>query len=262
MEVGGDVRIKQIIGAILMAILTISLIILSIVLPIVININSSGIKNSMINSGYLDKTEQAAKTELSNYVSDEKVNIILENVSVKADISKIAVAFDNNTVQEVSNEVKEVLKQEVINILEDDIDSTTKNSFANVVSDAYIKSIFPVTEFNLLSVMYSKYSTKLIFASVVMGIICIVIYTYLAFGKKTYKWAIIALYNAIIINIIILVSFNMLNGIVIGNNRTTAVIMDMLSNIKNCIILEIIVIGIIAIISNYFAYFKNRKHKS
>lgn len=253
-------KIKDIIGAICMVVLTLSGILLSFGIAINSVLSSEGILNIMIKSEYLEKSEDEATNILKNYMSAEKAEKILKNISTRAAIRQITEAFDSNNVEQVANSVKIDMKQAVINSIEDNTSNDTKEKYATVVSDAYIKSIFPVTEFNLLSNIYSKLSSKLNLALIITAIVVIVIYIYLATGKKTYKWAIIALYNIIILNIILLIMLGMFNGIVIGNERTTTVVMGMLNKIKINVIISTIVTFGIAVISNYIAYFKKRKH--
>lgn len=253
-------KIKDIIGALCMVILTISGIVLSFGLGIKCVLSSNGILSVIIKSEYLEKSEKAANEVLKNYMSAEKAEEILENISTKAAIRQITEAFNSNNVKQVANDVKLDMKEAVLNSIEDNSSQDVKNNFATVVSDAYIKSIFPVTEFELLSNIYSKLSSKLNMALVIISIVFIAIYIYLATGKKTYKWAIVALYNVIILNIILLLVIEMFNGIVIGNERTTNVIVGMVNKIKINIVISTIISFVIAVISNYIAYFKKRKH--
>lgn len=253
-------KLKEIIGAILMIVLTISGIILSFGLAINSVLSSDGILASMLKVDYLEKSEDEAETVLGHYMSSEKAEQILEQVSAKAGIRQIAEAFNSNTVEQVAGNVKDEMKQAVLESLDENIASDTKDKFATVVSDAYIKSIFPVTEFNTLSGIYKTYSSKLVLALVIVAIVSVGIYIYLATGKKTYKWAIIAIYNVIILNIILVVVLGVLNGIVIGNERTTAVIISMLNKIKMNVAIATIITFAIAIVSNYIAYFRKRKH--
>ncbi len=253
-------KLKDIIGVIFMIVLTISGIVLSFGIAISNVLSSDGILACMIKSDYLNKSEQEAKTVLSHYMSDEKAQEILANVSVKAGVRQITESFDNNTVDQVSNDVKTEMKEEIINSLDKNIASDTKNAFATVVSDAYIKSIVPVTELSTLSSIYKTYGSKLVLALVIVAVVTVGIYIYLATGKKTYKWAIIALYNVIILNIILVLVLGILNGIVIGNERTTAVIITMLNQIKINVVVATIITFVIAVVSNYIAYFRKRKY--
>jgi len=253
-------KLKDIIGTILMVVLTISGIVLSFGVAINGVLSSDGILDSMITSEYLNMSENESKTVLSHYMSTDKAEEILKNVSVKSGIRQIAEAFDNNTVEQVANTVKQEMKEQVIESLDEDIAESTKDNYATVVSNAYIKSIFPVTELSTLSGIYKTYGSKLVMALVILSVISAGIYIYLATGKKTYKWAIIALYNVIILNIIIVFVLGILDGIVIGNERTTAVITNMLSKIKINALLATAIVLVIAVISNYIAYFKKRKH--
>ena len=253
-------KARHIIGAILMAVLTVAGIVLSFGGAITRVLSSEGIIKSMIEVDYLAKSEQEARNVLLNYLGAEKADTVLNDVSVKSDIREIAAAFDNNTVVEVAENMKENLKETIIETLDDDVQKNTKESFATVVSNEYIKTIFPVSEFNILSSIYEKYSTKLFLGDIILAVICIGIYIYLALGKKTYKWAIIALYNITILNLIVLSLVSIFNGIVIGNERTTAVIVNILDTIKTNVVLYTIIIFVIAVVSNYLAYFKKRKH--
>jgi len=253
-------KLRDVIGVGLMIVLTISGIILSFGLALNQVLNSDGILICMIEANYLNDSEEEAKKVFENYMTEEKAKQVLENISVKSHIRQIAEAFDNNTVEQVASTVKEEMKEQVIESLDEDIAESTKDNYATVVSNAYIKSIFPVTELSTLSGIYKTYGSKLVMALVILSVISAGIYIYLATGKKTYKWAIIALYNVIILNIIIVFVLGILDGIVIGNERTTAVITNMLSKIKINALLATAIVLVIAVISNYIAYFKKRKH--
>lgn len=253
-------KLKNVIGTICMIVLTISGMLLSFGLAINSVFDSDGILNIMLDTQYLEKSEKEAKTVLAHYMSNKKADEVLEKISTKSSIRQMTEAFDSNNVEQVANSVKMDMKQAVLNSLEDNASTDTKDKFATVVSDAYIKSIFPVTEFNLLSNIYSKLSSKLNLALVIIGIVFIAIYIYLATGKKTYKWAIIALYNVIILNIIMILALGIFNGIVIGNERTTAVIVGMLNRIKINVVIATIITFAVSVISNYIAYFRKRKH--
>lgn len=253
-------KLKDIIGAICMVLLTISGLVLSFGLAINSVISSDGILSIMIEKEYLEKSETEAKTVLTHYMSEEKAQEILENISTKSHIRQITAAFDSNSVEQVAAGVKNEIKQSVLNSIQDNSTSDSKETFATVVSDAYIKSIFPVTEFNLLSNLYSKLNSKLNLAIVMTSIIAVVIYIYIATGKKTYKWAIIALYNIVILNIVALIIMGIFDGIVIGNERTTDVIIGMIDKVKLNVIVATIITFALSIISNYIAYFKKRKH--
>ena len=137
-------KIKHIIGAILMVLLTVLGIVLSYGVSVTKVLSSNGIMKSMIDTDYLTRSEEAAKNVLLNYMDQEKAEEILNNVSVKSGIREIAAAFDNNTINEATEKVKETLKEQVIASLDKDIEVNTKESFAMLVSDAYIKAIFPV----------------------------------------------------------------------------------------------------------------------
>lgn len=253
-------KLKDVIGIICMVILIISGIILSFGFAINCVLSSDGILNIIIKSEYMEKSENEAKTVLTHYMSEEKAQEVMESISTKASIRQITEAFDSNNVEQVANSARLEMKRAVLNSLEDNSSQDTKEKYATVVSEAYIKSIFPVTEFNLLSNVYSKLSTKLKLVLIITSVVAIAIYVYLAAGTKTYKWAIIALYNVIILNIIIILVLGIFNGIVLGNERTTNVIMGMLNKIKTNVVISTIITFAIAIISNYIAYFKKKKH--
>lgn len=255
-------KLKEVIETICMLVLTISGILLSFGLAINSVLNSDGILTVMIDTEYLEKSENEASVVLRHYMSDEKADEVLEKISTKSSIRQITEAFDSNNVEQGANSVKADIKQAVLNSLEGDSSDNNKDKFATVVSDAYIKSIFPVAEFNLLSNMYSKFSSKLNLALIIIGVVSIGTYVYLATGKKTYKWAIIALYNIVILNIILLIILGMFNGIVIGNERTTAVIIGILNKIKINVVVATMIVFVTSVVSNYIAYFKKKKHSN
>lgn len=252
-------KVKQILGAILMIILTVSGILFGLLISITTSINSDAIINFMIKANYLTDTEEEAKTVLNSYLTESNTNTVLNNISVKSNIRELAMSLDNNTVNEISTSIKENMQKEIVKVIEDNIDEKTKQEFASVVSEAYIKTIFPVSEFNILSSIYKKYSSNINLIYIVLGILIAGIYMYLACGKKTYKWNIVALYNIIIVNILLIILTHTFNNIVIGNVRTTAVINEMIKGIKTTEIIYTAIIFVVAIISNYIAYFRHKK---
>lgn len=254
-------KFKQIIGAILMIILTVSGILVGLCISITTSINSDAIIKYIKKTNYLTDTEEEIKALLNNYLTKEKANLVLNNISVKSNILELAKSLDNNTVEEISKNLKENMQNEIEKVIDDNIDEKTKQEFATVVSEAYIKTIFPISEFNILSSIYKKYSTNIKLAYIALIILMIGIYIYLACDKKTYKWNIVALYNIIIINIILVLLTHKFNNIVIGNTRTTTIINEMIRSVKNIEIVYIVVMLAIAIVSNYIAYFKYKNRK-
>ena len=253
-------KLRDVIGIILMVVLSISGIVLSFGISISTVISSNGIKDSMLDVSYTDRTINECRTTLGHYMSLEKAEEIFNAISVKSHIRQITSAFDTNNIEQAANDVKNEMKQAVIASLEDNISSDTKESYAMVVSEAYIKNLFPITEFSILSNIYHMYTSRLVLLLIILGIVSVCIYIYLANGKKTYKWAIIPLYNIVIINILLIIVFGIFNNIFIGNARTTDVVLNMLAKIKSNVIISTIVVFVIAIVSNYIAYFRKRKH--
>ena len=253
-------KIKEIIGAICMIILTISGIILSFIFSINYIFSTDGILACMSKIGYFEETEQQTKQVLGHYMSNDEVHKILNNVNTELAIRRMVQSFGKQDIQQVANDVKLEMEQQVVKSLDESIPDDTKKEFAIVVSEAYIKSIFPVAEFNTLSRLFQQYETKLLLLLIILAVISLCIYMYLALGHKTYKWAIIALYNIIILNAIILLLIGPLNNIVIGNERTTELVICMLNSIKINVVIITLFILFISIISNYLAYFKRKKH--
>lgn len=250
-------QIKQIIGAILMIILTISGVVLGVLISI--NIDSNAITQLMVKSNYLEESEKEVQNVLKNYLTAEKAALVLENISVKSDICELVEALDNNTVMQRTEQIKKDMQLEITKVLDDFVDENTKTQFATTVSDVYVKTIFPVTEYNMLSMVYAKYSNVLKYICVALVILIIGIYIYLMTGKKTYKWNIIAIYNVVLINIILILLTYSFNNIVVGNERTTLVISNLISSIRNNLIVYIVFALILAGISNYIAYFRHKK---
>ena len=253
-------KLRDVIGTILMVILSISGIVLSFGISISTAISSNGIIDSMLDVSYMDRTVNECRTTLGHYMGSEKVEEIFKDISVKSHIRQITAAFDTNNIEQAVNNVKNEIKQAVIASLEDNSSSDTKESYAAVVSEAYIKNLFPVTEFSILANIYHTYTSRLVLILVILAVVSVGIYIYLANGKKTYKWAIIGLYNIVILNILLVIVFSVFNNIFIGNARTTDVVLNMITKIKSNVIISTIVVFVVAIVSNYIAYFRKRKH--
>lgn len=254
-------KIRQIISGILMVILTILLVFLAISTSIVSKINSSSIIKIMNKSGYFEKSEKSAQDILNNYLPKDKTSEVLNNVSTTSQIKEMVHGLDNNTVTAVANEKKDEIKKAIIDVLDKDIDLSTRESFAETVSNAYIKAIFPVSEFNILSSINSRYSQKIVLALIIVFIISLAIYIFLASKTKTFKWAIIALYNAIIFSGIILILSSMFGNVKIGNINTSDVILRFVKEIRINITIGITIIFLLSLFSNWKAYFKAKKYK-
>lgn len=254
-------KLNKLIGILLMIVLTASGIILSIGTAVTGVLNSKGIIASMQNANYLEKSETEAKKILGNYMSNEKVEQILQEINIKVQIKEIAAAFDNNTISIVANNMKDEMKQVIASSLDESVSEANKEAFAATISDEYIKTIFPVTELSALSAVYSIYREKLVLILVITAIFAFIIYMYLAFRKRIYRWAIVSLYNINIINIIFILILGMFDGIVIGSERTTAVVSNIISTIKMNVLIATFVTLIITIFSNYIEYFRKKRVK-
>ena len=170
--------------------------------------------------------------------------------------------IDNNTVEKIANEKKQEVKIQIINILDESIDDNNKEMFADTVSSAYIKAIFPTTEFSLVGKINAEYSQKIVLALTVIVILSLSIIIFMYYGKKTFKWAIISLYNSIIFNLIAIFSLGIFDNITIGNKNTTALILKLLAQVKANIATQVAITVVVAIFFNYIAYFRKRKHKN
>lgn len=255
------VKVKEIIGAVLMAILTISGILLTVLVSITSNLNSKAIIKSMSKSDYFSKTEEETMLALKNYISEEKLEEVLKDVNIESDIKEMVQALESGNVTEKSNNVKERITNEVLNVIDENVDEKSKTEFANQISDTYIKTIFPITQFDLISVVYNKYSSYVQFIAVILSVIIAGIYTFLAISQKTYKWNIIATYNVVFINIMLVICTLLLNDIVVGNARVTSVLNSLVTNIRINIVISILITLLAAILSNYIAYFRHNRRK-
>ena len=254
-------KFKKVFDILLMVIQTILLVLLVTLTSIFIEINSSSILKTMEKAGYLQKAETSAKEALNNFLPIDKTEEVLKSISVKSQIKEMTLSLDNNTVEQVANEKKNEIKNEIIKVLDSSVDIDTKESFASTVSEVYIKAIFPVTEFKTLSIVNSRYSERLILSLVIILIISLGIYIYFLSGKKKIKWMIISIYNSIFFSVLIYTQIGMFNNISIGNINTTSVILEFIKNVKFNIIIGIILLIILCFLSNWKAYFRKRKHK-
>lgn len=249
-------KIKQIIGAVLMGILTISSLLFGILLSIQININSKGVTSVINKTNYIEESIKDAKSVLENYLTEEKATLVLENINVKSHIYEMVETLENNTILNKSNEIKEEVKNEIVKVIDDSVEEKVKLEFAEKVSSAYIKKIFPVSEFNMLSKIYIKYSNAIKYMCLVLFVVMLGIYIYLSNNNKTYKWNIIAIYNTVLINIMIIIFTLSLNNISIGSVRLTKVIAKIISNVRWSLVIYTVILLVIQILSNYIAYFK------
>ena len=254
-------NIKQVVSSVLMVILSVFLILLVVSISVVTNVKSQSIIKAMEKVDFINNAETNAKCVLENYLPEEKVQEVLKKVSISAEIKEIVSGFDNNTVEKIANEKQQEIKKQIVDILDEDIGDNNKQLFAETVSTAYIKAILPVSEFNTISKINARYNQKLVLAITVIFILCIFILFFLYVGKKTFKWAVIALYNSVIFNSIVLILLNSFNNIRVGNNNTTVVILQILKQIKTGILIGIVITIVIVGIFNYIAYFRKRKHK-
>ena len=251
--------IKQVIGGVLMIVLSFFLVILIFGTSIIINIKPSSIIKSMDKVEFIDNAEINAKEVLKNYLPQEKVQELLKKVSISSQIQEIVLGLDNNTIEKIADEKREEIKNQIITILDENLNQNSKEVFAETVSGSYIKAILPVAELSVISKLNVAYSGKILLGLVSISIISLFITAFLYNGKKTFKWAIIALYNCIILDIIALFSLNTFNGIKIGNDNTTAVILQLFKQVKINIIIGTVIVFVVACVFNYKAYFKKRK---
>ena len=155
-------NVKNIIGSIWMLVLTIVGVVLISSLSLLLEINSDGIMKAADKTNYLEVCENDVKNILKNYMPEEKIDSVLENINVKADIIGIINAFDSNKVEAVASDIKEEIRKEVLLVLADS-NENTKEEFANVIADVYISEIFPVSEFNIINKEYVEKILKELF---------------------------------------------------------------------------------------------------
>ena len=84
---------KQIIGIFLMVIQTVLGIVLCIGIATVINMNSDTVLKAVYKANYLETTSFAAKETLMGYMTEEKADEILKNISVKSEIKELVGAM-------------------------------------------------------------------------------------------------------------------------------------------------------------------------
>ena len=252
---------KQIIGIFLMIVQTVLGIVLCIGIATVINMNSDTVLKAVYKANYLETTSFAAKETLMGYMTEEKADEILKNISVKSEIKELVGAIDNNTVEKKAEAMKAEMNTKVVMSLEDDVDENLKEQFATIVSNAYMKTIFPISEMSLVSKYCALYKNKIILAVVVLALIYGIIFVALSKGRKTYKWQIISMYNVVIFTLIIFALLGTVTNITIGNERTSEVITNIIKNVRGDILIAVFVMILLAIISNYFAYFRKKKSK-
>ena len=153
---------KQVSGIFFMVVQTILGIVLCLGIATVVNMNSDSILKAIYKADYLETTELAAKQTLIGYMTEEKADLILKEISIKSEIKELVQAMDNNTLEKKAKEMEREVKNKVMVSLEDDVDENVKEQFASIVSNACMKSIFPISEMNLVSNFFAVYKTKII----------------------------------------------------------------------------------------------------
>lgn len=251
-------KLRDVINFICIIILTIFSIVLICSISLVTNLNSNGITKAVEKTGYLDYCEAEMNKILLNYLPEDKVDNLLEKVNVKGNVIELINAFDSNKIEAISIDMKKNVEQEILQVLDDNINEETKKEFASVVANVYMSEIFPVSEFDMISTYYHQYVQYVIMAIVIVGIICIIISIYFISNRKGKNCFIVSLYNIIILSLILVLMFGILDNIVIGDEITTSIILNLVSGIKNIILLCIVLISLITLIFNYFTYFRKR----
>lgn len=255
-------KIKQIIAIIFMLILTISGTIFVLTSSAVMLINTDKLVKIMDNTEYFESSSKEAETVFKNYLPESKAKQVISNIDIKQNILDITGAINNNTVEQVSNKVKQNVKDEVVSVLDKSIDKTTKENFATTVSDAYVSKVLPVKEFSVLGKVYSLYMNKLKDIVLVLGIVSFAsLLICVLMSKRTIKWALVALYNIIIFSIVVVIVINMLNGISIGNARFTTLLTAMMNKYNTYIIIYALIMVALSIGLNFLAYFKINNKK-
>lgn len=252
-------KLRDVINFIGIIILTIFSIVLICSISLVVTLNSNGIMKAVEKTGYLDSCEAEMKKILLNYLPEDKVDNVLEEVNVKGDIIGVINAFDSNKIEANATDMRKNVEEEVLQVLDDNTSEETKKEFANVVANVYMSEIFPVTEFDMISTYYQHYVQYIIMAIVIVGIICAIMCIYFISSRKGKNCFIVSLYNIIILSLMLVLMFGILDNLVIGDEITTSIILNLISGIKDIIVFCIVLISVVVLILNYFIYFKKRK---
>lgn len=247
-------NIKNIFGFICMLAVTILGVIFILASSLVLEINSSGIMKAANETNYFEVCKKDAEEVLRNYMPEEKVDSILEEIDVKTDVIGLINGFDSVKIDALSNDIKSDVKSLVEQSLDENILDKNKHEFSKIVSNAFMAEIFPVEELDLVSRYSSRYIPYLklgIIASlVIVGLVCIC----LIICKENRRWLIVSLYNIVIFSCIIAIMLSMFNNIVIGSEKTTELLLSIISNIQCNIYIFSSILFVISIVLNYLFY--------
>lgn len=252
-------QIRKFLSPIFMVILSVFAVILVLFTSIWLTVNTKNVLDIMKTTGYSQQAIIDAENILDNYLPQDKASVILDDTSIQSDITSIVMALDNNIVKQVSKTIKDTMSSKIYSVLEDEVEENLKNNFANSVADKYVKSIFPIAEYDNVSNMYVKYISEFEFAYIIILTISLIIIWYLSSSSRSRKWVVVALYNIVILSICIMLCLMPFNNIFIANERISNVVQGIIKGIETVILIEAITIALVSVGINYLLYFKKSK---
>jgi len=244
-------KIKNILGFICMLITTILGSILIFVISLIMEISSNGIMNAANKTNYFEMCKKDINEVLLNYMPQENVDSVLEEVDINTSIIGLINGFDSIKIDALAGDLKETVREKVKLSLNGNITEENKQEFSNVVSNAFVSEIFPSKEFHLVSSYYNKYVPYLELGTIVVLVLLGIIYIGMLLWKENRKWLIVSLYNILILSVIIAIMLSMFDNIVIGSEKTTSLVLGIISNIKENMYILSGIFFTVSIVLNY-----------
>jgi len=110
-----------------------------------------------------------------------------------------------------------------------------------------------------VSSYYNKYVPYLELGTIVVLVLLGIIYIGMLLWKENRKWLIVSLYNILILSVIIAIMLSMFDNIVIGSEKTTSLVLGIISNIKENMYILSGIFFTVSIVLNYLFYFRKDK---
>ena len=255
-------KYNKVISPILMVIVTLVLMFIIFGITFLHIISISSIKGVFNEVKYYDKVEKLVSNSLISYMSEEQVEVLLANNRVKNNINKLLNSIEGNVLQYEEDYIKSEFKQDILDIVKDiNMEETYLNEYVTKISNAYFANLFPTTEISLIQDILIK-ANELVVLGIVISSICLVLCViYLFNAGKQNKWLFVAIYNSIILCLVMIVLISNFTNIYYSNDAVTGVLQGIVNNIIKDVVVFCIILVILVSVLNYIVYFKKvKKH--
>jgi len=261
-EVENMKKYNKVISPILMLIITFVLMFIILGATFLNTMSISSLKRTFNDVKYYDLVVDNIHNSLVSYMTEEQIDELFANNRIKNNINKLLNSMESVSLKDEENYLKIEFRQDILNIIDNiNIEDTHVDEYITKITKAYFANLFPTTEISLIQDIVIKIKELVLFGIAISCICLVLCVIYLFRAGKQNKWLFVAIYNCIILCLVMLILLTNFTNIYYSNKAVTEVLQGVITNMIKDIVIFVIVLIILVSILNYIVYFKKvNKH--